>query len=301
MSAGLLVTALTACSASNGSECTPSGEASELIDVAGEFGRAPTVSFPTPIKTDTTQSSVIVEGDGPAITGDQVLNMSWVMYNGSTGDVLQGTAYAEPALYLTSQLLDGMRKGLMCHTEGSRVAVAISPADAFGEDAGSPQIGVEADDTLVLVADIDEVLPAKADGADRPVVESGFPSVVTAADGTPGLTIPDSDPPTELKVATLKQGDGATVESGDQMVVQYTGVLWNEQTVFDSTWENGAPAVFSTDQIVPGLSEALVGKQVGSQVLAVIPPSLGYGDAANGAVPSNSTLIFVVDILGIVG
>jgi FKBP-type peptidyl-prolyl cis-trans isomerase len=83
-------------------------------------------------------------------------------------------------------------------------------------------------------------------------------------------------------------------------VIHYTGALWADQTIFDSSWEKGVPAVFAADGIVPGLSEALVGQQVGSQILVVIPPELGYGDQANAAVPANSTLVFVVDILGTV-
>ena len=123
-------------------------------------------------------------------------------------------------------------------------------------------------------------------------------AVVTAADGTPGLTIPKSDPPTDLKVAVLKQGDGEKVTETNSMVVHYTGVLWEEQTVFDSSWEKGVPTVFTADAIVPGLATALVGQQVGSQVLVVIPPELGYGEQGSGAIPANATLVFVVDILG---
>ena len=40
-------------------------------------------------------------------------------------------------------------------------------------------------------------------------------------------------------------------------------------------------------------------RKVGSQIVAVIPPSLGYGSQAQGTIPANSTLVFVVDILGI--
>ena len=45
------------------------------------------------------------------------------------------------------------------------------------------------------------------------------------------------------------------------------------------------------------LQQAMVGQTIGSQVLMVIPPNLGYGDTAQGSIPANSTLIFVVDIL----
>ena len=48
-----------------------------------------------------------------------------------------------------------------------------------------------------------------------------------------------------------------------------------------------------------GFAEALEGKTVGSQVLAVIPPDQGYGDQGSGAVPGDATLVFVIDILGI--
>ena len=39
------------------------------------------------------------------------------------------------------------------------------------------------------------------------------------------------------------------------------------------------------------------GHTVGSQVLLVVPPSLGYGSEAKDKIPANSTLVFVVDIL----
>ena len=41
----------------------------------------------------------------------------------------------------------------------------------------------------------------------------------------------------------------------------------------------------------------LAGQTVGSQVLLVIPPELGYGSQKQQSIPANSTLIFVVDIL----
>lgn len=299
LSAGLLTAALTGCTASAAEACTPTtpdGDASQLIDVSGEFGSAPTVELPTPLKAQQTERTVVTEGDGSLITGDQLVKMSFALYNGTTGEPIEEAAYGEPAVYLPSQLLPGMTESLHCTSVGSRIAVAIPSEDAFGAEGAAA--GLSEDDTVVMVADITDAFLAKADGANRPIVEPGFPSVVTAADGTPGLTIPKSDPPTDLKVAVLKQGDGEKVTETNSMVVHYTGVLWEEQTVFDSSWEKGVPTVFTADAIVPGLATALVGQQVGSQVLVVIPPELGYGEQGSGAIPANATLVFVVDILG---
>jgi hypothetical protein len=287
LSAGLLMATLTGCAPSAADACVPKapdGAASELLDVTGAFGSAPKVDFPTPVKAKDTERTVVIDGDenGNVLTGDQSVRMSLALYDGATGEAIPDAAYGEPALYAASQLNPEITNGLHCATPGSRIAMVI------------PMGGQAA----VLVADIVDVFLQKADGADRPVLESGLPSVVTASDGTPGITIPKSDPPSELKVGVLKAGDGETVTKDTQMVVHYTGALWDERTIFDSSWENGAPATFGPDAIIPGLAKALVGQKVGSQVLAVIPPELGYGDQENASIPANSTLVFVVDILG---
>ena len=75
--------------------------------------------------------------------------------------------------------------------------------------------------------------------------------------------------------------------------------MWNRRSVFDSSWSRGAPATFSigTGGVIPGWDKGLVGKKVGSRVLLVVPPADGYGAQAQGKIPANSTLVFVVDIL----
>ena len=51
--------------------------------------------------------------------------------------------------------------------------------------------------------------------------------------------------------------------------------------------------------MIPGFANAVIGQTVDSQVIAVIPPSEGYGDKGSGPVPAGATLVFVVDILGV--
>lgn len=49
--------------------------------------------------------------------------------------------------------------------------------------------------------------------------------------------------------------------------------------------------------MIAGWKQGLAGHTVGSQVLLVVPPDLGYGNKDSGKIPANSTLVFVVDIL----
>lgn len=303
LSAGLVALSLTACT-SPSDACAPEalpGDASNVITADGDFGAAPEVDSPTNVYTPRTQSTTLIEGDGDVVLPDELVVLDYTLVNGRTGEVVNQSSYdpAAPAIFAPDNLLPGMAKGIVCATAGSRVAVAISAEDAFGPAGGNPQFGIEEGDSILAVMDIHRSYLAKADGFPVPVTTPGLPSVVTAADGTPGLTIPRTDAPTDLRKATLLQGSGDTVEQGDLVTVQYTGALWDDRTIFDSSWDRGTPAQFTTDQVVPGFAEALVGAQVGSQVVVVIPPAQGYGDAETGPVPAGSTLVFVVDILGI--
>lgn len=302
LTAGVVLTTLTACAPAAGSACdspVTSGDASNLITASGALGSAEDVDFPTPLKTDTTQVSTLIEGNGAPISTDQLVEMSFSFFNGTTGEPVEEGAYTEASVYLPSQLLPGMADSIACATVGSRIAAAMSAADAFGEE-GSAQLGVTGNDAIIMVADITDAFLAKADGTPTPIFQSGFPSVVTADDGTPGITVPKSEAPKELKVAAIKTGDGDKVAADDRVVVHYTGALWDDNSIFDTSWDDGTPAVFSLDGIVPGLATALEGQTVGSQIIAVIPAELAYGDQESGAIPAGSTLVFVVDILGTV-
>jgi peptidylprolyl isomerase len=46
------------------------------------------------------------------------------------------------------------------------------------------------------------------------------------------------------------------------------------------------------DKVIPGLKQ-------GSRVLIIAPPKDGYGSRGQSGIPANSTLTFVVDVLGV--
>ncbi|GAA4056792.1 FKBP-type peptidyl-prolyl cis-trans isomerase [Agromyces indicus] len=296
---------LTGCTAAPDPEAT-AGASSDLIEVEGDFGQEPRVDFPTPVSPAETQCTEIIEGEGDRLVAGQQALVGLAVYNGTTGEEIDVNGFGdqEPVPILLSEGgLPGIRKGLSCASEGSRVVIVAPPADAFGEE-GNAQLGIEPDDSLVMVFDVHRAFLLKANGAPQ-IARDGFPAVVTAPDGRPGITVPDTEPFESTEVEVLKAGSGAVVEDGDQVVVHYTGVLWDDNSVFDSTWERNGPTAFVVaegegSQVVPGFAEALIGQKVGSQVGVVIAPEDGYGDAEQAGIPAGSTLFFVIDILGVV-
>ena len=93
-------------------------------------------------------------------------------------------------------------------------------------------------------------------------------------------------------------GDGA--KSGDVVTIHYTGTLENG-TKFDSSLDRGQPFEFTlgVGQVIKGFDNGILGMKVGEKKRIVISPEDGYGNAAVGSIPPNSTLIFDVELLGI--
>ena len=127
--------------------------------------------------------------------------------------------------------------------------------------------------------------------------KGAFPDVT--GDDSPVIAAGKGSEPTDkVLVKTLKQGDGALVCPGATVKVNYVGALWNG-TVFDSSYQKGEPIEFSLDRVVKGWGYGLAHTHVGDRVELVIPASLGYGSQAAGDIPANSTLVFVVDLVGV--
>jgi peptidylprolyl isomerase len=112
---------------------------------------------------------------------------------------------------------------------------------------------------------------------------------------------PGTEPPSDLQIEVLKKGDGPVVPDPANVTVQYQGVNWTTGEVFDQSWGKGTPSPFSTDQVVPGFAKAMIGQTVGSQVVVIIPPAEGYGEAGqpSAGIGGTDTLVFVIDILAV--
>ena len=310
--AGALSLSLAACSSSStdsAASCTPTkaGASSEKVKVSGKYGAEPKVTFAKGLTASSTQRTVNVDGKGTVAAAGTIATVNYSAYNGTTGKVLDTTGFTKAKAVTftvdTKSEIPGLYKTLHCATAGSRIVSVIPPKDAFGT-TGQSDLGVGAKDSLVFVMDIRTVKAApkvlkKANGKSV-AAPKGYPTVKLAANGEPTITIPKADPPAETEIADLKKGAGATVKSGANVTVHYTGIDWQTGKVFDSSWTNGSPATFSTSGVIPGFTKALVGQKVGSQVLAVIAPDDGYGPQggqASAGIGATDTIVFVIDIL----
>jgi FKBP-type peptidyl-prolyl cis-trans isomerase len=123
---------------------------------------------------------------------------------------------------------------------------------------------------------------------------------VTGAFGkTPTVTIPKVTGSGTLLTKTLIQGTGAKLTSSEGLIGNYVAYDWSGKTskLLGSSYSQGSPSIF-VGSLLPGLETALEGQKVGSRVLAVIPPSDGFGSSGNSSVGvgANDTLVFVIDL-----
>lgn len=101
-----------------------------------------------------------------------------------------------------------------------------------------------------------------------------------------------------LKTEDEVVGTGAEAVSGKKITVNYAGTL-TDGTKFDSSYDRGTPFSFNlgAGEVIAGWDQGVAGMKVGGKRKLTIPPSLGYGAQAAGAIPPNSTLIFEVELL----
>ena len=105
-----------------------------------------------------------------------------------------------------------------------------------------------------------------------------------------------------LVIEDVVVGTGATAAAGDLVTVNYVGTLTNG-TKFDSSYDRGQPYSFviGAGAVIAGWDQGVPGMKVGGKRRLTIPPSLGYGSQARGAIPANSTLVFEIELVSIAG
>jgi peptidylprolyl isomerase len=116
----------------------------------------------------------------------------------------------------------------------------------------------------------------------------------------PEIDFPGGEPPADLEITDVWEGDGAVAKQGDMVEVHYVGVAFSTGEEFDASWSRGAPLQFQlgVGQVIVGWDQGVQGMKVGGRRQLIIPPGLAYGDRGAGrAIAPGETLIFVCDLV----
>ncbi|WP_024626869.1 FKBP-type peptidyl-prolyl cis-trans isomerase [Bifidobacterium sp. A11] len=293
MTALALCLGLSACGG-NSDEDGHSGDTMQGVSASGKLGSKPDISFKTPFKVENQTHQVIQKGDGEVIRdGDRVCTRSLAL-DAKTGKVINSTwdkSSPECSIVINKKSIPAYYDTFKGLKVNSTVAVGIDESSS-GSSSQATSSYIMA---LTFVSRSKNL--TRAEGQKVTDLPSDLPKISLDNKGKPSLDLNGYQPKGGLVVQPLIKGKGAKVGQHQSVSANYTGWLASNGKQFDSSWDRGQASDFSLDQVVKGWQQGLAGQTVGSQVLLIVPPELGYGSQQQQKIPANSTLIFVVDIL----
>jgi protein-disulfide isomerase len=126
--------------------------------------------------------------------------------------------------------------------------------------------------------------------------------VVSAPSASASIAPPQPPgPPEQITSTTLSHGKGSVVaKEGDKIRAHYVGTFTDGKK-FDSSRDRDKPFEFTLGrgQVIKGWDQGVAGMKVGEKRKLVIPPSLAYGSRGRPGIPSNSTLVFEIELIAI--
>jgi len=187
---------------------------------------------------------------------------------------------------------------------GSQLVPADEMLDRGAFMRGFEDALAEADPALtptemnnVIQAFVNEMQSAAAAEAERAGAENASAGEAYLAENgaRDGVTTTASG----LQYEVLREGSGPSPTVDQRVRLHYRGTLI-DGTEFDSSYD-GDPAEFAVGRLIAGFTEALLLMQPGSHFRIVIPSDIAYGPGGSGRIGPNSTLIFEIELLEILG
>jgi peptidylprolyl isomerase len=306
-----LVFATAACGDASGkskADDVDMGQKIKGLSVSGAFGSEPKVTVDPAVKADKPQTQVVSKGDGSPVVANKKAMFNIYLAKGSDGSKLySSTDQGTPSQVAMNEkeFFKVIVDSLVGKPQGSRVAIAATVKDVWGS-AGAPQLKLKPTDTVLFVLDVLSVEPK--DVLDGPkgkdvTAPATAPAVQESGDKVTGLdfSAAPKKAPTKLQVIPLVEGEGPAAKAGRLVTFNYYGAVWGSKKPFDSSFSRGAPVPFGVGVkgLIPAWDKVIPGLKQGSRVLIIAPPADGYGAQAQTGIPANSTLTFVVDVLGV--
>jgi peptidylprolyl isomerase len=126
--------------------------------------------------------------------------------------------------------------------------------------------------------------------------EAHLSTLVAASEKEPTIPLPKGDPPKDLVVKDLREGEGQVARKGDLVVTKLVAEYVTGKFL-ESSWKDG-PFIFhlGKEEANPGWEKGIPGMRVGGRRLLIVPPDEGsrFGTVGNGE--PDDTLVYLVEL-----
>lgn len=249
-------------------------------------------------------------GSGPTINGDGVAEFTFSIVASDGTEIypetsLQQDAQGNPAPVNVGVLDDygmvGVKDALQCAQSGETITATMQMGQIFSPELFQLSDAMQQQEATVTL-NVKRVYHSAATGGIA-AQHNGIPAVVTAPDGTPGVTMPNEAAPTEVRSATTIQGSGPKLAAGDTVTMNFSAFEWTSGQSISSTWGGQAPiqtTVGAEDDGMFGATAELQGIEVGSQRVVVLPADTVAAHTAADSMPvgNGDAIVIVMDVLG---
>lgn len=195
------------------------------------------------------------------------------------------------ARFPLDQVIPGWTEGVQLMSEGDKFRFFIPPELAYGS-VGTPGGPIGPNEALIFDVELVKVSSPERNlaAAKKFLDENGRKSGVRST--ASGL---------QYQVLAEGPAGGRKPTDVNKVSVHYEGRLV-DGTVFDSSYDRGAPIEFPLASVIPGWTEGVQLMSEGDKFRFFIPPALAYGERGTpgGPIGPNEALIFEVELLKVV-
>ncbi|MGL1902099.1 MAG: FKBP-type peptidyl-prolyl cis-trans isomerase [Fibrobacterales bacterium] len=240
------------------------------------FPKSPTQTFPDGLTVKT-----LTVGKGETVTSGSLIKVLYVGRLQATGAAFDSTMNTPFEFVLgAGTVIKGWDLGIIGMKQGEKRQLIINPKLGYGtRNLGVIPPSSTLDYTIELVS------------FKKPLPKDAFPELSSLGwkKQVPGV-----------KVATLTEGTGTSISAGAKVSVHYTGWL-KGGTRFDSSKDIMKPLEFEvgTGKAIKAWDLGLIGLREGGTYILHTEPQMAYGATAQAMIPSNSELVFKLEVLSV--